>query len=119
MSVALTNYRDAHGQKVKEVALVVAHGWGKRLDEAASNRLFKALTSAMENAPEFKVLEKWERPYVLNLILSSSSRASLTCNCRDGKPLLPRRAVWRHYNGEAGRKLLRPIFERAVREWEG
>lgn len=100
VSVVLTNYRDTlTDRKVHEIALVVAHGWGKRLGEKAADRLFLALKRGIEDAPELDVLEEWKRP--------------------DGKPLLPRRAVWRHFNDEAGRKLLRPVVERAAKEWSG
>lgn len=100
VSVVLTNYRDTlTDRKVHEIALVVAHGWGKRLGEKAADRLFLALKRGIEDAPELDVLEEWKRP--------------------DGKPLLPRRAVWRHFNDKAGRKLLRPVVERAAKEWSG
>ncbi|KAK4699944.1 protein NUD1, partial [Phenoliferia sp. Uapishka_3] len=99
VSCVLTHYRDETDRKVKEIAIVVAHGWGKRLSEASADALFLALTQAIEEAPELadSSLEKWERP--------------------DGKQLLPRRAVWRHYSESAGRKVIRPIVERAAREW--
>lgn len=96
----LTNYRDpATERKVHEIAIVVAHGWGKRLHEHAANRLFHALVQGIVDAPELDVIEKWERP--------------------DGKELLPRRMVWRHFSDDAGRKTIRPIVERVAREWEG
>ncbi|KAL8290418.1 hypothetical protein RQP46_002676 [Phenoliferia psychrophenolica] len=100
VSVVLTGYRDPESQrKVHEIALVVAHGWGKRLHEHAADRLFEALRRGIMDAPELDVLEAWERP--------------------DGKELLPRRAVWRHFSENAGRKTIRPIVERVAREWEG
>ncbi|KAL8280268.1 hypothetical protein RQP46_007382 [Phenoliferia psychrophenolica] len=100
VSCVLTNYRDPiSDRKVHEIAIVVAHGWSKRLHERAADRLFEALKKGIEDAPELDVLEKWERP--------------------DGKPLLPRRMVWRHFSDDAGRKLLRPIVERVASKWKG
>ncbi|KAI5479433.1 hypothetical protein MNV49_003577 [Pseudohyphozyma bogoriensis] len=99
VSVVLSNYRNRDGKKVHEIALVVAHGLGKRLHEKSADRLFKQLKEGIESAKELEGLEEWKRP--------------------DGKKLLPRRAVWRHYSDEAGRKLIRPIMERSVRKWKG
>ncbi|KAI5477715.1 exopolyphosphatase [Pseudohyphozyma bogoriensis] len=98
ISIVLTNSKDKDGNKVREIALIVAHGLGSRLHEGSSNRLFDQLKDAIKNSKELEGLEKWERP--------------------DGHKLLPRRAVWKHY-GDAGRKQIRPIVEQVVREWTG
>lgn len=50
-------------------------------------------------------------PYVCPFLLRSADEE------QDGKPLLPRRAVWSHSNSKAGRKLIRPLVEKAVRQW--
>ncbi|KAM0790166.1 hypothetical protein ACM66B_005485 [Microbotryomycetes sp. NB124-2] len=102
VSVCLTNSRDKHGNKQREIAIVVAHGYGKRLGEHAANSLFKSLVHAVEHAGV--PLKNWDRP--------------------DGKALLPRRAVWvvkgTTKDGQnASRKFWRPILEQAVREWRG
>ncbi|KAK4046695.1 hypothetical protein OIV83_005898 [Microbotryomycetes sp. JL201] len=121
VSVCLTNSKDKHGNKQREIAIVVAHvrdtiflavlclrsemswqGYGKRLHEHAANSLFKSLVRAVENAGV--PLKKWDRP--------------------DGKELLPRRAVWvvkgtSEQGQSASRKFWRPILEQAVKEWRG
>ncbi|CDR44356.1 RHTO0S09e03026g1_1 [Rhodotorula toruloides] len=98
VSVALTNFRDHKtGEKTRQIALVVAHGYGKRLHEGSANRLFKQLRHAIEHAG-VKDLDKWHRP--------------------DKKPLLARRAVYQ-YQGDYSRKFWRPILENVVKEWEG
>ncbi|KAM0751428.1 hypothetical protein T439DRAFT_288358 [Meredithblackwellia eburnea MCA 4105] len=101
VSVVLTSFKDPLAdKKVHEIALVVAHGLSKRLHEKAADRLFHTLKRAIEEAPELAGLEKWTRP--------------------DKKKLLPRRAVWVYSeDGWGGRKLIRPIVEKAAREWEG
>ncbi|GAA5943942.1 hypothetical protein JCM10213_009038 [Rhodosporidiobolus nylandii] len=99
VTVALSNFRHPDtGEKTRQLALVVAHGYGKRLHEGSANRLFHQLKHAIESAG-VKGLEKWKRP--------------------DGKPLLPRRAVYEYRSDTASRKFWRPIIEAAVREWEG
>ncbi|BGP01807.1 hypothetical protein JCM10021v2_005513 [Rhodotorula toruloides] len=98
VSVALTNFRDHKtGEKTRQIALVVAHGYGKRLHEGSANRLFNQLRHAIEHAG-VKDLDKWHRP--------------------DKKPLLARRAVYQ-YQGDYSRKFWRPILENVVKEWEG
>ncbi|GAA5985336.1 hypothetical protein JCM11641_006370 [Rhodosporidiobolus odoratus] len=98
VSVALSNFRHPEtGEKTRQLTLVVAHGFGKRLHEGSANRLFHQLKSAIEDAGI--ELQKWKRP--------------------DGKALLPRRAVYEYQSATASRKFWRPILEQAVREWEG
>lgn len=100
VSVVLTSFRDEVTDiKYHDIALVVAHGWAKRLTLEAADSLFEQIKASIVSAPELEDLEEWIRP--------------------DGKPLLPRRAVWRHRNEEAGRKLVRPVVERAVKLWAG
>ncbi|BGP41844.1 hypothetical protein JCM10449v2_005836 [Rhodotorula kratochvilovae] len=99
VSVALTNFRDPKsGEKYRQLALVVAHGYGKRLHEGSGNRLFQTIVKAIEE-PGIPGMKKWKRP--------------------DGKKLLPRRAVYQFQSDTASRKHWRPIIEKAVMEWEG
>ncbi|GAA6019243.1 hypothetical protein JCM10207_005051 [Rhodosporidiobolus poonsookiae] len=99
VSVALTNFHHPKtGEKTRQLAVVVAHGYGKRLHEGSANRLFKAIKNAVEKAG-VKELKDWKRP--------------------DGKKLLPRRAVYEYQSDIASRKFWRPIIEKSVREWEG
>ncbi|SCV73693.1 BQ2448_6123 [Microbotryum intermedium] len=98
VSVCLTSFEDEDGKKTRELALVVAHGFGKRLHEHAADSLFQTLKKSIENAG-VEDLQKWERP--------------------DGKPLLPRRAVYRHHDSTASRKMWRPVIEKVAMEWTG
>ncbi|SGY25632.1 BQ5605_C018g08650 [Microbotryum silenes-dioicae] len=98
VSVCLTSFKDEKGKKTRELALVVAHGFGKRLHEHAADSLFQTLKRSIENAG-VEDLQVWERP--------------------DGKPLLPRRAVYRHHDSTASRKMWRPVIEKAAMEWTG
>ncbi|CEQ40095.1 SPOSA6832_01663 [Sporobolomyces salmonicolor] len=99
VSVALSNFRHPKtGRKTRQLALVVAHGYGKRLHEGSANRLFRQLKHAIESAG-VDDLDHWHRP--------------------DGKKLLPRRAVYEYESPFASRKFWRPIIEKAAREWDG
>lgn len=100
VTVALTNFRHPKtGRKTRQIAIVVAHGYGKRLHEGAANRLFHQLQDAIENAGIEGGLKKWKRP--------------------DGKKLLPRRAVYEYEAKGASRKWWRPKCEEVVRNWTG
>ncbi|GAA5960584.1 hypothetical protein JCM3765_005864 [Sporobolomyces pararoseus] len=100
VTVALTNFRHPKtGRKTRQLAIVVAHGYGKRLHEGSANRLFHQLQKAVENAGIEGGLKKWKRP--------------------DGKKLLPRRAVYEYEAKGASRKYWRPILEEAARSWTG
>lgn len=99
VSIVLTSHRSTpHGKKQREIALVVAHGYGKRLTTSAADSLFDQLVGAIEKSDELGKLTRWKRP--------------------DGKKLLERRMVWTH-ESEVGRKGIRPVVEKATREWEG
>jgi exopolyphosphatase len=67
------------------------------MDLRAADSLFSHIKNEFEKSPQFN-LTVWIRP--------------------DGKPLLPRRAVWNYHDG-SGRKLVRPFVEAAVRSWGG
>ncbi|GAA5873481.1 hypothetical protein JCM3774_002428 [Rhodotorula dairenensis] len=99
VTVALTNFRDKKtGEKYRQIALVVAHGYGRRLHAGSADRLFKQLKHAIESAG-IEGLEKWHRP--------------------DKKPLLARRAVYQYQSAHASRKFWRPKIEQAVKDWQG
>ncbi|GAA6015319.1 hypothetical protein JCM11491_001010 [Sporobolomyces phaffii] len=99
VTVALTNFRHPKTKrKTRQIAIVVAHGYGKRLHEGSANRLFHQLQKAVESAG-IDGLKKWKRG--------------------DGKPLLPRRAVYEYEAKGASRKFWRPKIEQVAREWTG
>jgi len=98
VSVVLTKYRSKiTGRAEREIMLVVAHGWGKRLTSVAATDLFSTLCQAIED--RFSGLEEWKRP--------------------DEKPMLPRRKGWRMaVKGKPlGRKLLMPLVLKAASAW--
>ena len=84
VTVALTNFRHPKtGRKTRQLAIVVAHGYGKRLHEGSANRLFHQMKEAVEGAG-IEGIKHWERP--------------------DKKKLLPRRAVYQYEAKGASRK---------------
>ncbi|MBW0485077.1 hypothetical protein O181_024792 [Austropuccinia psidii MF-1] len=98
VSVVLTQAKSAiTGHSEKEIVLVVAHGWGKRLSQAAATDLFKTLCRAVQS--ELEGLKDWIRP--------------------DNKPLLPRRMAWRLPNEgyHINRKILMPLILNAASDW--
>ncbi|GAA5825390.1 hypothetical protein JCM11251_006962 [Rhodosporidiobolus azoricus] len=104
VTISLSNFRHPKtGDKTRQIALVVAHGYGKRLHEGSANRLFHQLRDAIETAGDkedgIKGMKKWKRP--------------------DGKDLLARRAVYEYQSDMASRKYWRPILEEVVRQWQG
>ncbi|EPQ31696.1 uncharacterized protein PFL1_01029 [Pseudozyma flocculosa PF-1] len=80
-------------QKIREIILVVRHD--RRIDEEQANSLFETVSRAIEADETLKV-EKWHR----------------------ADELRGRRMAWRHYREDAGRKVVRPIVEEAVRNWD-
>ena len=104
ISVALTTFIDPVSLvKTHEICLVVAHGLGQRLGTGSANRLFKRLVKTVENEKKddglLPSLRRWKRP--------------------DGKKLLERRMVWVHKESDVGRKVVRPLLEKATTTWEG
>jgi exopolyphosphatase len=97
ISVALNKYNihDKHGkkQKIREIVLVVRSD--VRIDEAQADALFATVVKAVEKDQTLKV-KPWHRADEL------------------GK----RTMVWTHENANAGRKVVRPIIEKAVMGWE-
>lgn len=93
VTVVISKSENAKGEKIRELALIVAHGFGTRLDIEAADSLFSWIRNELEKSSDLN-LTTWIRP--------------------DGLPLLPRRAVWLH-DDDQGRKWLRPYVERAVK----
>ncbi|OAV90895.1 hypothetical protein PTTG_02001 [Puccinia triticina 1-1 BBBD Race 1] len=98
VSVVLTKFKsEITGKAEREIMLVVAHGWGKRLTTEAATDLFLTLCKNIEE--KFDGLQEWTRP--------------------DHKPLLPRRKAWRMTvkGRPVGRKVLMPLVLKAASEW--
>jgi exopolyphosphatase len=97
VSVALNKYKDrdenGNKRKVREIVLVVRHD--VRIDGRQADSLFRAVVDAVERSEELQV-KPWHRADELGR----------------------RQMVWTHYNGSAGRKVVRPIIEAAVEAWD-
>lgn len=99
VSVILTKFSPSEikehelADQERELVIVVAHGWGKRLNSSAATDLFKTLCAAAETGLEGLV--PWQRP--------------------DGKSMLPRRMAWRGL--QVGRKVVMPLVQDAARKW--
>lgn len=100
ISIVLSKYkiktRDANGKKkkrkIRELTLVVRDD--VRINATQANSLFKIVKEALE-ANEALPLQPWHRV----------------------DELAPRQMVWTH-ESEANRKVIRPIVEAAVKEWD-
>lgn len=95
LSVVLSKYKiKEHGKKkkVREISLVVRDD--VRIDEIQANSLFQCVKKAMEENEELDLVP-WHR----------------------NSELAPRQVVWIDRSG-AGRKIVRPVVERAVMSWD-
>jgi len=95
ISVILNKYKiKEHGKKkkIREVVLVVRDD--VRIDEAQANSLFHVVKEALESEKSLG-LKPWHK----------------------ADKLAPRQMVWTHESG-AGRKVIRPIVEKAVMSWD-
>jgi exopolyphosphatase len=97
ISIALNKYktRDENGEKkkIREIVLCVRND--VRIDEEQADSLFKTVYEAIEKNEELDV-KPWHRASELGR----------------------RQMVWTHENGDAGRKIVRPIVEAAVEAWD-
>ncbi|TKA62429.1 hypothetical protein B0A55_11366 [Friedmanniomyces simplex] len=97
ISVALNKYKikDKQGKKrkIREIVLVVRSD--VRIDQDQADDLFETVKKAIESEPTLKV-KPWHRASELGA----------------------RRMVWTHERSDAGRKVIRPIIERAVEGWD-
>ncbi|KAI5361163.1 Putative DDH domain, DHHA2 domain, DHHA2 domain superfamily, DHH phosphoesterase superfamily [Septoria linicola] len=97
ISVALNKYKvkDEHGkkQKIREIVLVVRSD--VRIDEDQADDLFRTVSKAIEEEPTLKA-KPWYRADELG----------------------QRQMVWTHEREDAGRKVIRPIIEKAVEAWD-
>ncbi|KJX93899.1 exopolyphosphatase like protein [Zymoseptoria brevis] len=97
ISVALNKYKihdkDGNKQKIREIVLVVRSD--VRITEEQADDLFRTVSKAIEDEPTLNAKE-WHRANEL------------------GK----RQMVWTHEREDAGRKVIRPIIEKAVKNWD-
>lgn len=97
ISVALNKYkiRDANGkkQKIREIVLCVRKD--VRINETQADDLFRTVSHAIESEKTLNV-KPWHRADELGR----------------------RNMVWTHERKDAGRKVIRPIIEAAVKAWD-
>ncbi|KAF2214420.1 hypothetical protein CERZMDRAFT_95690 [Cercospora zeae-maydis SCOH1-5] len=97
ISVALNKYKvhDKHGnkKKIREIVLVVRSD--VRIDEDQADDLFRTVSKAIEDEPTLNA-KPWHRADELGR----------------------RQMVWYHEREDAGRKVIRPIIEKAVESWD-
>ncbi|ETS77083.1 hypothetical protein PFICI_10957 [Pestalotiopsis fici W106-1] len=97
ISIALNKYKikDKHGKKrkIREIVLCVRND--VRIDEAQADDLFRTVSEAIENDKTLNV-KPWHRADELGR----------------------RQMIWTHERSDAGRKVIRPIVEAAVRDWD-
>ncbi|KAK5698862.1 hypothetical protein LTR97_006510 [Elasticomyces elasticus] len=97
ISVALNKYKikDKHGkkQKIREIVLVVRSD--VRIDQDQADDLFKTVKAAIDNEPTLNA-KPWHKAGELGR----------------------NRMVWTHERSDAGRKVIRPIIEKAVMSWD-
>ncbi|PWZ00999.1 hypothetical protein BCV70DRAFT_199361 [Testicularia cyperi] len=92
VSLCLNKYKDPKsGDKVREIILVVRHD--RQLNRKNADHLFKAISKALEHEFDLKPHHR-------------------------AKHLPGRQMVWTHDRADAGRKVVRPVVEKAVKNWK-
>ncbi|SJX61032.1 related to PPX1-Exopolyphosphatase [Sporisorium reilianum f. sp. reilianum] len=92
VSVCLNKYKDEAGEKVREIVLTVRHD--HRIDAVQADSLFSAISTALGERFELHAHPRMKR---------MKARG--------------RQMVWVHGEESAGRKVVRPIVEDAVKRW--
>ena len=92
IAILLTSFKDSEKVKHREIILTVRAG--HRIDEAEAERLFNDVKRDIEASREL-ILEPWY----------------------NGRNMGRWRCAWTHHREDGGRKIVRPIVEKAVRHW--
>ncbi|EMD63315.1 hypothetical protein COCSADRAFT_120606 [Bipolaris sorokiniana ND90Pr] len=87
------HYKDGSKEKIREIVLVVRDD--VRIDQDQADSLFKLVKDAIENNKEGIDFQPWHR----------------------ADELAPRQMVWQH-RSDAGRKVIKPLVEEAIMEWD-
>ena len=93
VSLCLNKYKNKRGQKIREIVLTVRHD--HRINPEQADSLFKEISIKLGQRFQLHKHEKMER--------SDGAKG--------------RQMVWWHGEKSAGRKVVRPIVEEAVRKW--
>lgn len=96
VSLCLNKYKDSHGKKVREIVLTVRHD--HRVNSQQADALFKSIGHALEAHFDLQKHPKLDK------------------HARNG--VGGRQMVWLHRRNNAGRKVVRPIVEEAVKKWK-
>ena len=92
IAVLLTGFKDEAGNKQREIILTVRAD--HRIDEAEAERLFNDVKRTLESS-DLLDLTPWNY----------------------GQDLGKWRAAWSHSRADGGRKIVRPLVEKAVQKW--
>ncbi|KAJ1032483.1 hypothetical protein NDA16_000507 [Ustilago loliicola] len=92
VSLCLNKYKNDDGNKVREITLTVRHD--HRINGTQADDLFKTISEALGASFDLKKHPKMKHAHSLK-----------------------RQIVWSHDDESAGRKIVRPIVEKAVKEW--
>ena len=92
IAVLLTGFKDEVGNKQREIILTVRAD--HRIDEAEAERLFNDVKRTLESS-DLLDLTPWNY----------------------GQDLGKWRAAWSHSRADGGRKIVRPLVEKAVQKW--
>lgn len=92
IAILLTGFKDANGTKQREIILTVRDG--HRIDEKEADRLFRDVSRELRESSELS-LKPWN----------------------GGTNLGRWRAAWSNSREDGGRKVVRPLVEKAVRHW--
>lgn len=95
VSLCLNKYKNKDKKKVREIILTVRHD--HRINTTQADSLFKTISDALEEAFDLKPHPKMKK-------------------YRGG--VKGRQMVWTHGRKDAGRKVVRPIVEDAVKKWK-
>lgn len=95
VSLCLNKYRNKKGDKVREIVLTVRHD--HRINKAQADDLFKTISNALERSFDLKTHPKMKHMH---------------------HGVGGRQMVWTHGRKDAGRKIVRPIVENAVKKWK-
>jgi len=94
VSLCLNKYHDRKGNKVREIVLTVRHD--HRINAAQADDLFKTIGKALKESFDLTEHPKMKHAHGIK----------------------GRQMVWTHGRKDAGRKIVRPIVEDAVKKWK-
>ncbi|SNX82332.1 related to PPX1 - Exopolyphosphatase [Melanopsichium pennsylvanicum] len=95
VSLCLNKYKNREGKKVREIVLTVRHD--HRINREQADDLFRTISEALEESFDLDTHPRMKKYH---------------------GGVQGRQMVWTHGRKDAGRKVVRPIVEGAVRKWK-